>query len=200
MSEASSNEKWLQDQSNLILDEVLENFPHFSGKLEGTIIRMSRRLTRSAGNACPKTRTIGISEPIFSLEENIGQFRNTVLHELAHVIAGPDVRPHGKIWRRIFLELGGDGERCHQLRARGQHHSHVATCQRCQQDVMVGTRIWNRLNKGCKDYYHQGCRGIITVAGIDAAEDVDGWWRQLGRKLSQAVLFSDRDSDRGSDR
>jgi len=193
MSDASSTESWLQEQSNLILGEVRENFPQFRGELEGTTINISRRLTRSAGNACPKTRTIGISEPIFSLDENVSQFRNTVLHEIAHVIAGPDARAHGKVWRDIFLELGGNGERCHQLRARGQHHSHVARCQRCQQDVMVGTRIWNRLSKGSKDYYHPGCRGTIAVPGADLSDVDEGWWRQWGRKLHQAVLFSDRD-------
>lgn len=39
------------------------------------------------------------------------QRRNTVLHEVAHVLAGVG-QGHNAKWRRIHLSLGGDGRRC----------------------------------------------------------------------------------------
>lgn len=37
--------------------------------------------------------------------------KNTILHELAHVIAGHSAH-HGPIWKTIAIELGCDAERC----------------------------------------------------------------------------------------
>ncbi len=184
-------QQWLQQEADRILSEVRDEHPHYSDVLVGTSIRISKRLTRSAGNACPESRTVGISEPIFSVEENLPQLRNTVLHELAHVIAGPDVQAHGKEWRSIFIEIGGNGERCHQLRARGQHRSFQARCEKCQDDVEVGTRVWNRLKAGSRDYRHQGCGGVVSVPGESNEADQGSihWIQQLGQKLRQALLF-----------
>jgi len=189
-----AKDKWLLEQAESILEEIRGGFPQYRSALDGTRIRISRRLTRSAGNVCVKTRTVGISEPIFAVEENLPQFRNTVLHELAHVIAGDEVQPHGSRWKSIFLEIGGNGVRCHEMRARGQHHSHQARCDRCDQEVEVGTRIWNLLRAGSLDYFHEGCGGVVTAAGrTDAPVDENGTrgglLRQIGLKLRQALLF-----------
>ncbi|MEE2857140.1 MAG: SprT-like domain-containing protein [Planctomycetota bacterium] len=186
-----AQQQWLQQEADRTLADVIEKHPQYSEVLVGTSIRISSRLTRSAGNACPESRTVGISEPIFSVEENLPQLRNTILHELAHVIAGPDAKAHGKVWRSIFIEIGGNGERCHQLRARGQHRSFQAKCERCQEDVEVGTRVWNRLKGGSRDYSHQGCGGVVS-APVESNEADRGsirWIQKLGQKLRQALLF-----------
>jgi len=189
-----TRDSWLLEQAESILEEIRGGFPRYRSALEGVEIRISRRLTRSAGNVCVKTRVVGISEPIFTVEENFPQFRNTVLHELAHVIAGDEVRPHGSHWRNIFLEIGGNGERCHVMRARGQHHLHRAGCDRCDEEVEVGTRVWNRLKSGSREYFHQGCGGVVTAApGAGAPARENGTrgdlLRQIGLKLRQALLF-----------
>lgn len=173
-----------------ILEQVRQGFPHHRSALEGCEIRISHRLTRSAGNACAKTRTVGISAPIFTARENHPQFRNTVLHELAHVIAGSRVQAHGTRWRKIFIEIGGNGERCHEMRARGQHYQHQAVCQGCGSEVEVGTRVWNRLKAGSRDYYHQGCGGVVT-AEIESPQNdqKSGMLQRIRGRLRQALLF-----------
>ncbi|MEC9475563.1 MAG: SprT-like domain-containing protein [Planctomycetota bacterium] len=192
-------EEYLLQQATAILEDVRRDFPHYRSALEGTDIRISRRLTRSAGNACAKSRTVGISAPIFTVEENRPQFQNTVLHELAHVIAGTRARAHGSRWRSIFIEIGGNGERCHEMRAKGQHFRHQAHCQKCGSQVEVGSRVWNRLRAGSRDYFHQGCRGMITaepedVERLDSTkQDSPGVFQMLGRGLRQAFLFKTTD-------
>jgi len=37
--------------------------------------------------------------------------RNTILHEVAHILAG-HLEGHGARWRQIHIGLGGDGKRC----------------------------------------------------------------------------------------
>jgi len=188
----------LQHEAEQILQQVRERFPHYRESLEGTTIRLSGRLTSSAGNACPKRKQIGLSIPIFSLKENREEYRNTVLHELAHIIAGPKVQSHGKEWRDIFIELGGNGKRTHQMRARGRHHRHMIQCEQCGTDIEVSTRMKNSIAKGRRDYIHIDCVGILVFREENSLEKVsasseenpaDDWFSQLSKKLQQGTLF-----------
>lgn len=40
--------------------------------------------------------------------------RNTLLHEIAHALAGPR-HGHDQTWRTIALQIGCDGQRCHSM-------------------------------------------------------------------------------------
>jgi len=42
------------------------------------------------------------------------EMRNTILHEIAHALAGPR-HGHDAQWRRIALRIGCDGRRCHDM-------------------------------------------------------------------------------------
>ena len=188
----------LQHEAEHILQQVSERFPHYRETLEGTTIRLSARLISSAGNACPRRKQIGLSIPIFSLKENREEYRNTVLHELAHIIAGPTVQSHGKEWRDIFIELGGNGKRTHQMRARGRHHRHMIQCEQCGTDIEVSTRMKNSIAKGKRDYIHIDCGGILVFREEDSLEKVSScpeenptgdWFSQLSKKLQQGTLF-----------
>lgn len=188
----------LQQEAEAILAEVIGRFPQYRDSLEGTTIRLSGRLTSSAGNACPKRKEIGLSLPIFSLEENRGEYRNTVLHELAHIIAGPRARAHGRQWREIFLNLGGNGQRTHQMRARGRHRQHPVECEKCRESLEVSTRLKNSIAKGKRDYLHIGCGGVLICpdespdAGVQRDKNKEtsaNWIQELSRKWRQGTLF-----------
>ena len=166
----SRDEKSLRAEALRILADTRRDFPHYKRDLDRVQIRMSTRLTRSAGNADPRSGLVQLSEPIFSLDENAPGYRNTVLHEIAHVVAGPDVPAHGKVWKSIFLELGGDGSRTHNFRAARQHKTHVARCAKCEGEVELGTRRYHRLLAGARDYVHVGCGGAIVPAGVAEKE------------------------------
>ena len=55
-------------------------------------------------------RTISMSK-ILTPERDEQWVRMTIIHEIAHALVGPG-HGHGAIWRRKFIELGGDGNRC----------------------------------------------------------------------------------------
>ncbi len=164
----SRDSETLKREALQILAETRRDFPHYKSDLDRVQVRLTSRLTRSAGNADTRTGIVQLSEPIFSLEENAPGYRNTVLHEIAHVIAGPGVQAHGRVWRAIFLEIGGDGNRTHSFRAARQHKTHRARCGKCGGDVELGTRRYHRLLAGARDYIHVGCGGAILPAGAGA--------------------------------
>ena len=158
----------LEREALRILAATRRAYPHYKHALDRVTIRLSTRLTRSAGNADPRTGVVQLSEPIFRLDENAHGYRNTVLHEIAHVIAGPDVRAHGPEWRAIFIEIGGNGRRTHEFRAAGQHRTHEAKCSSCGEVIELGTRRFNRLIAGARDYIHIGCGGtIVPPEGVE---------------------------------
>ena len=158
----TGKEEALLAQAQGIVDEVADRFPHHRQALAGLEVRVSRRLTVSAGTADPWKKILQLSSPVFSLEENLPQFRSTVLHEIAHIIAGGKARAHGRKWRGICLEIGGDGERCHSLRSIRKHRTHRVRCDRCRDEVEVGSRVHNRIIAGSRDYLHIGCGGVVT--------------------------------------
>lgn len=83
--------------------------------------KLSRRMTRAAGKARPSTGEVTLSLAFYEDRSNFEKdFRNTVTHEIAHVLS-PPVRigrkrsSHGPAWQAMHRRLGGTGERCHEL-------------------------------------------------------------------------------------
>ena len=65
---------------------------------------------RRAGLCRYDTRVISLSRPLTALY-SAEEVRETVLHEIAHAIAGPSAG-HGPRWRRVAVEIGASGSRC----------------------------------------------------------------------------------------
>lgn len=65
---------------------------------------------RRAGVCRFATRTIGISAPLAAIHDE-WEVRDTILHEIAHALAGPR-HGHDEHWRRIAVSLGSSGQRC----------------------------------------------------------------------------------------
>ncbi len=78
--------------------------------LHGWAFRFDKA-TRRFGCCDFTHRTISLSRRIVLLNEP-DRVRLTVLHEVAHALAGPGAG-HGKMWREIVLRLGGDPQRCY---------------------------------------------------------------------------------------
>jgi predicted SprT family Zn-dependent metalloprotease len=113
--------------------------------------------SKNRGGQCRfNKREIGLSKPIFSLPQNQHGARNTILHEIAHALAGPSAG-HGPQWRRQARAIGCTAERCHTLEVIfkylgscgcGEVHKRqrlprmysggpimTLICRRCRQDV-----------------------------------------------------------------
>lgn len=69
---------------------------------------------RKRAGCCNHTyRTIGLSLA-YTLRAPDDHIRDTLLHEIAHALAGPD-HHHDAHWRSIAERIGGSGKRCHGL-------------------------------------------------------------------------------------
>ncbi|BBH69192.1 hypothetical protein ACTI_58770 [Actinoplanes sp. OR16] len=55
-------------------------------------------------------KLIGLSRPLTELY-SAAQVTDTVLHEIAHALAGPS-HGHDRVWRRIAVRIGCSGTRC----------------------------------------------------------------------------------------
>ena len=62
------------------------------------------RAVRRAGQTNFTTRTISLSKPLTELCDE-AQVRDTILHEIAHALAGP-AHGHDQTWRSIASSLG----------------------------------------------------------------------------------------------
>jgi len=65
---------------------------------------------RRAGVCRYDVRTIGLSAPLTTLH-TFDEVRDTILHEIAHALAGPE-HGHDAYWRRLAMSIGSSGERC----------------------------------------------------------------------------------------
>lgn len=139
-----------------ILTEVRTNFPEYRSKLEDAVVKLNRRMTAAAGRATRCTNTIELSVPIFSDPQNESGFKNTVLHEIAHLLS--PTRGHSQEWRKIHLLLGGDGSRCHRFRTIKRNTTKYSIfCSVCGEEMKVGKVRYNKIKRGVT-YRHRGCR------------------------------------------
>lgn len=67
------------------------------------------RLYSISGLTNYRTKTIKLS--IFLLIGNQKKefVKNIILHEISHVLTENEKKEHGQIWKKTFLEMGGDG-------------------------------------------------------------------------------------------
>ena len=71
-----------------------------------------------------------ISLSRFITEMNpIEQIRNTILHEIAHILVGPD-HGHDDIWRSKAIEIGCNGQTCTTI-INKIPHKYVLNCNHC---------------------------------------------------------------------
>ena len=132
--------------------QLREDFPQYN--FTGITLKWSNRMTRAAGNASSR-RVIKLSVPIWQVEENEHDFVDTVLHEVAHILAG--VREmHGPKWKRIARELGCTARRCHQLQT-PERKTISHPCSICGEPMELGPIRWKKAQRGWK-YRHGHCK------------------------------------------
>lgn len=90
----------------------------------------------------------------------LDEIRNTVLHEIAHIIAGFDAH-HGPEWVRVAKAIGCDGQRCTTAPV-GIEYRYEFFCDNC--DKVVAKR--HRLNGRMANFLH-GSAGTHVECGGD---------------------------------
>lgn len=106
-------------------------------------------------------------------KENEGEFLNTVKHEVAHLVTHklyPFAKAHGPEFKRIFIMLGGNGERCHNYDV-----SSVSTRQerkfeyKCNcQSHMVTARKHANMQRAAGSYRCKRCKAPVVYVGLNA--------------------------------
>jgi predicted SprT family Zn-dependent metalloprotease len=92
------------------------------------------RAVRRLGACHPGSQKITLSRPFVLSGTSRGVIRNTVLHEIAHALAGPG-NGHNATWRAIAIRIGCDGKRCHSEPA-PVAHKWRAVCDTCGSSVL----------------------------------------------------------------
>lgn len=131
--------------------------------LDDWTIRLDRAKTR-AGVCRFASREIGLSAPLTRLHSE-AEVRDTILHEIAHALVGPQ-HGHDEVWRRRALAIGSSGERCvsedsptvrgdwlgtcpagHTV-ARHRRPQRVRSCSRCTPGVFDPSAIFEWTYRG----------------------------------------------------
>jgi predicted SprT family Zn-dependent metalloprotease len=93
------------------------------------------RANRRTGCCKHSTRTISLSYE-YALRNDLDNIKNTILHEIAHAIAGPGAG-HGPKWKEVCILVGARRERC------------------CSESVDMPKGRWQATCKGCGHKFHK---------------------------------------------
>lgn len=129
--------------------------------LQSTKIRVSTKMTSSAGRALHWRDEIVISFAFFSNDENFdASLIEVVSHELAHIVLGHGAG-HSQVWVDEHKKMGGTGERFHSLQlASGfaRKEKVQVDCPICKKPMMLGPTQANKHLSGRARYTHPKCR------------------------------------------
>lgn len=100
---------------------------------------------KRAGACAFNTKVISVSR-LYCLKVGDAQFRDTVLHEIAHALAGPK-HNHDATWKRIARSIGCTGDRCHAVDFAPAKH--IASCSRCGWHQKKNRRLRGGVCKTC---------------------------------------------------
>lgn len=133
----------------------------------------SGRLTSSGGNANYRTNVIKFSK-IFWERADASTLRNTVYHEICHLIARYKARytdthgrvryshinPHGWEWKSCMYRCGEQPTRCHNVNM-GKRNEHTVYCP-CREH-QIGPVRYKRMVSGTMNYKCAVCGGRLYI-------------------------------------
>lgn len=157
------------DEAWIIIRDVCERCGH--PEVANLIaVGWSNRMTSSMGSTTKKSSNclyhVRLSTKLFAralLEEQ----RNTVAHEVCHVIDGVVNYnlSHGAEWKRLMRQAGYSSERCHTVSTTGLVKRFVYECPNGCQKFKFSTRMHNNVVRG-KHRHCRKCKSPITYTGI----------------------------------
>ena len=105
-----------------------------------------------------RKQEISLSQPITELNP-VEQVRNTILHEIAHVLVGPD-HGHDDIWRSKAIEIGCNGQTC-TTSVNSIPYRYTVKCLHCGEQVQFCHRKPKIAN-----FWHKKC-GRISMNRLE---------------------------------
>ena len=100
---------------------------------------------KRAGACAFNTKVISLSR-LYCLKVRDAQVRDTILHEIAHALAGPK-HNHDATWKRIARSIGCTADRCHTVDFAPAKH--IASCSRCGWYQKKNRRLRGGVCKTC---------------------------------------------------
>jgi predicted SprT family Zn-dependent metalloprotease len=91
------------------------------------------RAVRRFGFCTYGIRTITLSKKLTLLNSE-AEVRNTILHEIAHALVGPN-HGHDRVWKAKAMELGCNGSRCCDRSVVAPSTKWIAECPGCRRVV-----------------------------------------------------------------
>lgn len=128
----------LCDAQKLARTLMAENMP---GLAEGGWRFAFDNAKTRCGSCKFRPRLITISRH-YAARNDVDQVRNTILHEIAHAIAGPGVG-HGVAWKQIARYLGTSTERCNSqaVMPPAKYMAHCTQCHTTYRRHRVSRRL-----------------------------------------------------------
>ena len=102
---------------------------------------------RRAGACAYSTKVISLSR-LYCLKASDDQVRNTILHEIAHALAGPK-HNHDARWKSIARSIGCTADRCHSVDFAPAKY--IVSCSRCGWHQKKNRRLRGGVCRTCRE-------------------------------------------------
>ena len=107
-------------------------------------------LAKTRGGVCKygsKTITLSVT---FCLKSSKKEILNTILHEIAHALAGYKAG-HGPVWRKIAKSIGCSGDRCHTIKHTEPRWVGSCSCFSSWKRYKLTKKVRDGICSNCKD-------------------------------------------------
>lgn len=155
-------------EAHAIMQEVKTKFPEHASVIDGLRVRLSNRMTRGMGSCRYKGGVafeITLSFKTFQHDANRPELRDTILHEIAHAIAGIKAG-HGPVWRAVARKIGAKPQRvCTTLAVSAIQYVEVA-CYVCSGPLKVTKNRATRVRNGTRRYRHNMCKSAVAPRSL----------------------------------
>ncbi len=102
--------------------------------------------SRRAGSCNYTAKTIGLTR-LYCLTVSEEQIRDTILHEIAHALVGPE-HNHDGVWKAQARAIGCTGDRCHTLEFAPSRY--IVSCARCGWSQKANSQRSGAVCKTCR--------------------------------------------------
>ena len=99
-----------------------------------------------AGVCIHGIKVIGLSR-LYGVHATDTQVRDTILHEIAHALAGPH-HNHDRFWKDLARSIGCTSERCHNVQFAPWRY--IVTCPNCRWAIRRNVRRRGTLCRTCR--------------------------------------------------
>lgn len=130
LHEAEKLARALMDRHGLFDDGW--RFRWGSAKRQIGSVRVRQQRNRRTGRTVT-TKTLSLSRPLVRSNSE-AEVRDTILHEIAHAIAGPE-NGHNEIWKRVCRRIGAKPQRLAGEDVNGIKPRYLVTCGQCGREL-----------------------------------------------------------------